>query len=707
LVFFQLTVTALPISASAQSGWRSDLLQYINDKLAKPDGGYGWEDQYDSHLTPTYAVSGILYDIGELPQDKARLVEFIRTHHPQKVTNSNTNSYLGNAPRGEAGPSGSNMRNLIYEQIRAILWLDGDVTSFQEDIKSWKSQAGVLANYEGHKFGGLFQETMTPVCNKLLGLTMENGPAFIQYLENCRRTNGSFNNAPASFGGDGNILNTYWSLYALETLSAPKKLTTEAIAWLQACQMKNGGFTHQPSPQIGANDDVIYIWAGIKALKLLGAEPKNGQSAINYLLSLRNADGGFGDRPGLHSTPVASFYAIDALKELNAISALDKSSEPKDLVETHPDFSGYKVYTVQFQAQGQGSPKEAVMLADSLHINLWGVKYPVEGWVSVAQRIANEKKVPVTFFQSDEPHDNLITIPGMGSFNHVLDYIAPAYAPIHFADNASFDEFKNTTLKQLKEVNGGLILQVSNNEPLARILIDESINNNYGYLALSTVHFGQNFLFWLPYLAEYRYRLPLVTLQDAHGIESWWWADELTNHRNVFIAKEPTYEALITALKNNWITGVRHDSLTIFKTRMLGGTEAARKFITAKEADWKWWSAPNKLNRPQVAVTVIDQDDIFEAGKPENGVNIRVRCRWNSVRQTLKSAAVTLQELKVDGKVVVADEIIKKGYRNLPVDAYYLYKWGKPAKGKHLIEATIKNIDTNEIQRYTQIFFEN
>jgi prenyltransferase beta subunit len=696
-----------PETSFAQTQWKKDLLNYIHTKLAKPDGGYGWEDQYDSHLTPTYAVTGILYDIGELPKDKAGLAEFIRTHHPQKGANTTINYYLGNTSRGEAGPSGSNMRNLIYEQIRAILWLEGDVSSFHEEIKSWKSQAGVLANYEAHKFGGLFQETMTPICSKLLGLTMENGPAFIQYLENCRRTNGSFNNAPTSFGGDGNILNTYWSLYAMETLSAPKKLSAETIAWLQSCQLGNGGFTHQPNPKIGVNDDVIYTWAGIKALKLLGAEPNNLQAAINYLLSLRNDDGGFGARPGLHSTPVASFYAIDALKELNSISALDKSSKPKKLIETHPDFSGYKVYTVQFQAQGQGSPKEAVMLADSLHIDLWGVKYPVEGWVSEAQRIANEKKVQVTFFRSDEPHDNLITIPGMGSFNHVLDYIAPANASIYFADNATFDEFKNTTLKQLKEANGGLMLQVSNNEPLARILIDESINNNYGYLALSTVHFGQNFMFWLPYLAEYRYRMPLVTLQDAHGEESWWWADELTNHRNVFIAKEPTYEALITALRNNWITGVRHDSVTAFKTRMLGGTEAARIFITDKEADWKWWCTPAKLIRPQVAITVIGQDDLFETGKPESGLNIRVRCRWNSVRQTLKSPAVTLEELKVDGKVVVADEILKKGYRDLLVDAYYLYEWGKPAKGKHLIEVTIKDLNTNALQKYNQLFFQD
>lgn len=678
----------------AQNQWKSEVLHYIHTNLAKVDGGYGWEDQPDSHLTPTFAVVGILYDLEMLPENKSELIEFIRTHHPQK------------GPNKEAGPSGSNLRNLTYEQIQSIIWLSGDVSSFKEDVKNWKSQAGILANYETHGYGGLFQESMTPICSSLLDLPLQNQSEFIQYLENCRRANGSFNNAPASAGGDGNILNTYWSLYAQKALSAPNNLIKETVTWLQNCQLKNGGFTHQPDPQIGVNDDVIYTWAGIKSLQLLGAKPGNIQAAIRYLISLRNADGGFGDRPGLHSTPVATYYAIDALKALGALSAPDKAPVPKVLPESHHDFTGYNTYTVQFQASGNGSPREAVMLADSLKIQLWGVKYPAKGWVAAAQKIADAKKVPVTFFIANEPHDNELIIPGMGSFNHVLDYIAPAKDSVHFSNRSTFDELKKTTLKQLKDANGGLMLQVSNNEPLARILLDESINN-FGYLAISTVHFGQNFLFWLPYLAEYRYRLPLVTLQDAHGIESWWWADELTNHRNVFIAKEPTYEALITALKNNWITGVRHDSLTTFKTRMFGGTKAAREFITAKEADWKWWSAPNRLIRPQAAITFITKDDVFEVGKPESGISIRVRCRWNSVRQTLKSPAVLLEKMVVDGQTVKAEELIIKGRRGDVSDACYIYPWGNPAKGTHQIEVTVKELKTNTTQTYKQTFVQN
>ena len=76
------------VHLKAQSKWKEQLLNYIHTKLEKPDGGYGWEDQYDSHLTPTFAVIGILHDINSLPPNKESLIQFVRTHHPQYGPNA-------------------------------------------------------------------------------------------------------------------------------------------------------------------------------------------------------------------------------------------------------------------------------------------------------------------------------------------------------------------------------------------------------------------------------------------------------------------------------------------------------------------------------------------------------------------------------------------------------------------------------------------
>ena len=695
-LFFLLNFLIISMTSplSAQSAWKSEVRNYIYNNLSKPDGGYGWEDQPDSHITPTFAVLGTLYDLDMLPEDRKTIIEFIKTHHPQKGRNK------------EAGPSGTEMRDLVYHQIQSILWLEGEVSEFKSEISNWKTQAGKLANYERHKYPVMYQEAMISICQNLVGVDFTNQSEFIKYFETHRRANGSFNNGPTHKGGDGNILNTYWGLYALNLLSTQQSLVNETIEWLQKCQQKNGGFTHQPNPEIGINDDAIYTWAGVKSLQLLGGNPRNIDSVINYLVSLRNADGGFGNQPGMHSTPEATYYAIDALKILNGFAALDKAKIPVSMAVSNPDFSGYKVYTAQFEASGLGSPAEAVMIAKELNINLWGAKNPKTNWIETAQRIADENKVHVKFFVSDEPYGKFVSIPGMGTFEHVLDYISPGKDEVVFADSATFVEFKNTTLKTLKNANGGLILQVANNEPMARMVLDESINSNLGYMAISTIHFEQNFAFWLPYLYEYRYRLPMVTLQDAHGIESWWWTDNLTSHRNLFIAKEPTYEALITALENNWIVAVRHDSISDYETRMLGGTDAARSFIKQKESDWKWWSTPNNLIRPEVAITVVNKNDLFEAGKPEEGVNIRIRCRWKSSNLNLKYPMNSLKELRVDGIVVNTEDVNVTQRRDLPVDAYYIYKWGTPSIGKHLIEATVIDLSDNTAHTFNQIYIQ-
>ena len=210
-----------------------------------------------------------------------------------------------------------------------------------------------------------------------------------------------------------------------------------------------------------------------------------------------------------------------------------------------------------------------------------------------------------------------------------------------------------------------------------------------------------------PILAQYRYRLPLVSLQDAHGTESWWWSNELVSHRTLFIAKAPTYENMITALKNNWVAAVRHDSVSNYKTRMLGGTTAARAFITKHQNNWQWWDNREKALRPWAAVTVLRPGDQFEAGHPDKGVAIRVRCWWNSTRQSLKSPAVALEKLEMDGKAIEAKLVTGKARNGDTSDAYYLYPVEDLPKGNHVVTATLRNATDGTVKIVSTSFGQN
>src|SRR5215204_7059498 len=68
-------------TTNSAANWRASVPLYL-DTLARADGGYAWEDQEHSHLTPTFAAIGCLQALKLEPARKAALAEFVRSHHP-------------------------------------------------------------------------------------------------------------------------------------------------------------------------------------------------------------------------------------------------------------------------------------------------------------------------------------------------------------------------------------------------------------------------------------------------------------------------------------------------------------------------------------------------------------------------------------------------------------------------------------------------
>lgn len=696
-----LSILLLPflfsiVPAQAQVSRRAAVLGYI-ESIKKESGGFGWQGQPDGHITPTFAAIGVLKNLNDLPDKPGKLIEWIRTHHPQTGKNI------------EGGPSGSQMRDIFYQQMQAIGWLGGDISGYKNEVSQWKSQRNSNANFEETKFGNLWQETFTPLSFNLLQLPFDKiKDDFNSYLDSLRRPNGSYNNAPLSFteGGDadGNILCTLNSILSLKAIGADIPLKNQLIKWLQHCQEASGGFKHQTNPQLAKKPDIIYTWAATKALSELGATPLNIKKTVDYILLCQALSGGFGNKPGLPATPMSTYYAIDALKNLNALDNLDRKFSGDGIVTIGYGLQGKKIYTVQFQSVGTGSPKEAVSLAKEFKIDLWGAKNSPDGWIREAQRIADENKVPVHFFITDEPYNKNVILPGMGKFGHILDYYAGADEPMNLPDEATWPELRNEHFKPLIQNKGGLILQVSNNEPVARILLDESIDNG-GYTAMATHHFDQNFAFWLPYLFDYSNRLPMVCLQDGHGTESWWWADELQKERTLFIAKDASYGSMSDAVRNNLVVSVKHDTITNNQTRMMGGFDYTRKFFTKNENQWKWWDSDGKIyDQPWGIITAVFPNDKFEEATPEKGVNIRIRPWYKTKNQTPLQPWTELIKLTVNGRTIKPEFVEKKNQRDQLQDVYYLYQFPNAKKGRNEVIATFRKLTDGKIKTIKSAF---
>ena len=709
------------------------VVRYLHT-LARPDGGFGWEDQPDSHLTPTFAAIGCFHLLGRDVPDRKAHIDFVRTHHPLR------------GPYAETGASELDLRSFLLQQIQALRWLGDDAADFVDEVRSWTGPASYL--YEIRKYPVFREEALAFVGRKMFGLPPgEVDPAWVEYLLERRRPNGSFNSTRAADGGDGHVLNTFWGLLALDALDrvpAGDPLTPATIEWLNACRLPNGGFTYAPGAEVGGIDDVAYARAALRSLALLGGKPDDPGACARYILSLQNLDGGFGDRPGVPSSAVATYYALDAL---NALGVLERAVEGAFEAEAdgrarggagvvtgtgasaHIPGSagaavsasavvptrrreavlppGLKAFTIQLEAPGWGSPVEAVELARSLGIHLWGAKNASPGWVERAQEVAEERGVDVKFFVSNEEYGSYIELPGMGSFNHLSDPFAPAgvdMGPYLKGESPHWNDFRKLRLEPLWRAKGRMIWQISHDEPFTRALLDDTLHRG-GYGAISTFHFGcTNMAFTVPLLFRWRHDIPFVSLQDAHGLESWWWSHHLVGFRTLFLAEEPTWDAWLEALDRHWVVAARHDHKTRFRTRLLGGGPGVQERVRELEPTWRWWrdDAPEILKRPFASLVPVRAGDPFEAGGPEDGgVTLRLRLWWKANHLAhLIEPAVEVVQFDIDGKPADPRPVRTYNERGKLIDAYEAVRL--PAgSGRHSVALVVRHTETGEVARLT------
>lgn len=675
---------AVPRSGhGAAPAWREGLVRYLQS-LRRPDGGYGWEGQERGHLTPTFAAIGCCRLVGQTPPDKHRSVEFLRTHHPAQLKKLEQEHRL-----------------FDFEQIQSLVWLDEDVSDFRDRVGGWKGPLAYLRQYEQHGYPVFQSEAGIFVCRALVGLPADGAPLLVDYLDVRRRADGSFNNTPADDGSGGHVLNTWWGLRALAALGRLDEKKAETIAWLRDCQLAGGGFTYQPRAEIAGVDDAAYTWAAVRALQLLGAAPADRAGCVAWLRSLANADGGFGDRPGWLSNPRAAYYALDALDALGALNSPDlpeaaAGGKPRPKRALPADLN---VFSIQLEAHGCGSPAEAVDLAGCLRIHLWGAKNAQPEWIERAQAIADAGATPVRFFAANEEYGTWVDVPGMGTYSHTSDIVAPAGSEIGPSlagqGPVSWPEYRRRRLAPLAAGGGRLVWQFGENEPLVRLFLDDSLQRG-GYAAISTFHFGNpDFTNSEPFLQRWRGQIPYVALQDAHGGEPWWFADMTTGFRTLFLAAEPTWEGWLRALEENWVVAVRRDAASGFDLWMHGGSSDVIEHVRRRQDRWRWWDNPG-IARPLVSIVAVRPEDRFEAARPDAGVAVRVRCAWENTTQGLpKTPICELVRLLVDGaEVRPALTAVKARRGGALADHYHAFPIADPAPGRHTAAAAVRVVAT-------------
>ncbi len=670
--------------AAGGASWLDAVFHYW-DSLARP-GGWAWPEDPHAFLTVTYAAIASYRAAGREVPRKAEVAEFVRGAYP--------------IPPGRK--KDRPLRRFNYEQMQSLAWLGEPLESFRAEVATWERPYDFPKYYEFNGVPVLQQETGAILCRKLLGLPATR--EWREYILSRRRPNGSFNNTPGNDGSDGHVANTLWALMALQALDVPLDRKQDTIAWLRRCQFPSGGFAYAPRAEIGGNDHIVYTWAALEVLRMLGAEPANPAAARKYLSSLWNADGGFGDRPGRASNPAATREAVEALAALgpleHAPGTRPRAPRPVAAVPKH-----LKVFSLEIEAPGSGSPREAVAVARALGIHLWGAKDSAPGWIERAQEIARQERAPVTFFVSNEEYGTYNIIPGIGIYSHLADITAPAGSDFgaSMADPKHphpWETFLRERIGPLKRAGGNNVWQFSDNEELSRMLLDQSVEQAT-FSSISTFHFGTSyFLFSQPFLNRYRDVMPFIGLQDSHT-QTWWWMEYLTAYRTLFLAEEPTWEAWTEALRRRWVLAARHDVQTKYETWLVGASNEVRRHVLDRVDAWRWWGEdPSDMRRPWALLTAVSPADRFDEHRPESGVNLRVRC-WMDTQPfgTPKVPVTELVSLEVDGRAVSPEHTVQPRGKGSRGDDYYIWHVPAEQRGHHVAEAAVRMIRTGVVRR--------
>ncbi|WP_373511495.1 prenyltransferase/squalene oxidase repeat-containing protein [Persicitalea sp.] len=311
---------------------------------------------------------------------------------------------------------------------------------------------------------------------------------------------------------NAHLMATCEAVMTLTALGIPVPNKTNVIAWLHACQTSAGGFRWHPSALAHSNQpDVWYTWAAIRALEALGSKPVNPATCLDWLNTLQNPDGGFGDRPGWASRLYSTYYVLHSAQIL--AGSVRRGITHKQLKEGTPAVIPEGKYRI-FQAEHKSPPGDSHMVdtAAAMGFNLLAVKITekqidtVEGvsqMVKEARAYAKRKGYPLEIVDFPENYSHRLQWPSGQPADHVSNMLIPpglsdrelseykaAYAM--GKKGLPWKDFKEQVIKPMLNLNTLFYPELDYSMTNAYQVYDDGLDGQAGYNAIPGAHFGNS-----------------------------------------------------------------------------------------------------------------------------------------------------------------------------------------------------------------------
>ncbi len=405
-------------------------------------------------------------------------------------------------------------------------------------------------------------------------------------------------------GGDfyAHIAPTAHAIRIHAALKAALPLERQCILWLRTCQTPDGGFRFSPIDPSQANRaDIRYTFLALSALADLKAKPAHPQACIDWINSLQNADGGFGDQPGLPSRLASTHWAVQSLQMLtgNACQAIyAKTVVPPKPQSLPADLAVFQAcLTVPLPA-----PDDLDRLRKS-GVNLIGILGPANRQqhdrIARLNADASARSLPLECVARIEWTARKLRLPDLTVADHrwfcLIEPIVTEdgwtrMASLQTAASVSLssNDFLSNVLSTVRQTPAFIYPENDLSPMTAYRLFDESALGPFAFQALIALDAaGRDAVRLNPDLERWLGRLPMVPNNAGHGNLDEWFNDPAQS-RVLFWAKGCRLADFLAAAR---------DDLTVCVIRRTDSPDGVVYYgrpdlvdaLKLRLNQWQWW----------------------------------------------------------------------------------------------------------------------
>lgn len=445
------------------------------------------------------------------------------------------------------------------------------------------------------------------------GRTVADPKPLIEYVRSRQAPNGGFVDLRGPGGSlqnsDATMAHTRHALECLRILNALDQISGKGVEqFVRTCLREFGGYAPRPDQVVTvANADIHDTWAALSCLRILNKPIPSAAVTRDWINSLQNPDGGFGDRRGWRSRLYSTFYAVSALACLSGNGQATEAITPKRLSADPPPppiDASLRIFQAQFKM-----PVIAPQELDLIHrrgFHLLALKSDKFEDAEVLQRAIRARALPMEVILCPEAYPHQCVFPGGAVLDHIGNFtLDPRWG---FAERQrwltadglgrqrpTWADYRDRVLQPLIALGSLTYPEQDYDQETAYEFYGHDLSGKRGYNAV-LVGFNwppQDFVRVFPWRERYVTRLVPIADVDAHG-DLAKWNDHLDRVRTLYVAKSPSSAEFLAAAAAGRVVTVIAPGGESRPGPTYYGSPQTVAYLREREATWRWWNAPSK-----------------------------------------------------------------------------------------------------------------